>query len=111
MQEKGQEELASVGYHYRIWDLNGISIAVRCEVDAVLQRQGEDHLLCTRTFNQAVLSASDVDWKRKLEHQSAAVLAMEVKNNSNRVARWTLTALLAGCDLMKVRIASTSRCN
>ena len=107
LQEKSKEELASVGYHYRIWDLGGIEIAVRCEVDAVMQRQGEEHLLCTRTFNQAVLSASDVDWKRKLEHQSAAVLAMEVKNNSNRVARWTLSALLAGCDLMKARLHSS----
>ena len=107
LQEKSKEELASVGYHYRIWDLGGIEIAVRCEVDAVMQRQGEEHLLCTRTFNQAVLSASDVDWKRKLEHQSAAVLAMEVKNNSNRVARWTLSALLAGCDLMKARLLYT----
>jgi Eukaryotic translation initiation factor 3 subunit 7 (eIF-3) len=77
--------------------------AVRCVVDGVLSRQGTDFLLTVRSFNQAMVGASDVDWKRKLEHQSAAVLAMEVKNNSNRVARWTLGALLAGCDLMKAR--------
>lgn len=91
-----------MGYKYKIWKLGeGIAVGVRCEVDAVMQRQGTDHLLSVRTFNQAVMASTDVDWKRKLEHQSAAVLAMEVKNNSNRVARWTLSALLAGADLMK----------
>jgi len=44
-----------------------------------------------------------MDWKRKLERQSAAVLAIEAKNNSNKVARWTLSALLAGAELMKAR--------
>jgi translation initiation factor 3 subunit D len=104
LQESSKEETAALGYTYRIWDLgDDINVAVRSEVDAVMSRQGQDYLLAVRTFNQGTVGASDVDWKRKLENQSAAVLAMEVKNNSNRVSRWTLAAILAGCDLMKVR--------
>ena len=103
LQNNGQPAGTSA-YHYRIWDLgDDVHLAARCEIDAVMHRQGRDYLLTTRTFNQANVGASDVDWKRKLEHQSAAVLAMEVKNNSNRVARWTLSTILAGADLMKAR--------
>jgi translation initiation factor 3 subunit D len=79
-----------------------MNIAVRCEVDGLINRQGKNQLLSIRTFNQGVVGPSDVDWKRKLEHQSAAALAMEVKNNSNRVARWTLSALLADSEVLKV---------
>jgi translation initiation factor 3 subunit D len=92
-----------VGYRYRTWDLgDDITIAARTEVDGIITRQGTDQLLCIRTFNQAIISGTDSDWRRKLERQSAAALAMEVKNNSARVARWTLSAMLAGCDMMKV---------
>lgn len=92
-----------VGYRYRTWKLaEDLNIAVRCEVDGIINRQGKDQLMCIRTFNQGTLGSSDVDWKQKLEHQSAAAMAMEVKNNSNRVARWTLSALLADCEVLKV---------
>jgi hypothetical protein len=105
VQEDSSEQLGSVGYRYRTWDLgDGLVLAARCEIDGIINRQGNDQLLTIRTFNQAVLGASDGDWKRKLEHQSAAVLAMELKNNSNRTTRWTLSALLAGCDMMKVQL-------
>jgi translation initiation factor 3 subunit D len=79
-----------------------MDILVRCELDAVINHRGEDQLLAIRTFNQSILVGADTDWKRKLERQSAAVLAIEAKNNSNKVARWTLSALLGGCDMMKV---------
>ena len=103
MQEKSKDKDAMVGYRYRMWNLGeDMNVAVRCEVDGMITRQGSNQLLTVRTFNQGVVGANDVDWKRKLEHQSAAALAMEVKNNSNRVARWTLAALLAECEVLTV---------
>jgi translation initiation factor 3 subunit D len=39
---------------------------------------------------------SGIDWRQKLESQRAAVLANELKNNRNKLARWTCQALLAG---------------
>lgn len=103
VQEKSKDKDAMVGYRYRMWNLGeDMNVAVRCEVDGMITRQGSNQLLTVRTFNQGVVGANDVDWKRKLEHQSAAALAMEVKNNSNRVARWTLAALLAECEVLKV---------
>merc|ERR1711865_1167842 len=49
---------------------------------------------------------SSIDWRQKLESQRGAVLATELKNNSNKLAKWTLQALLAGADLMKLGYVS-----
>jgi translation initiation factor 3 subunit D len=37
-----------------------------------------------------------VEWKQKLESQLGAVLASEMKNNTNKLARWTAEAMLNG---------------
>merc|ERR1712194_379943 len=44
--------------------------------------------------------------RQKLESQRGAVPATELKNNSNKLAKWTLQALLAGADLMKLGYVS-----
>lgn len=41
-------------------------------------------------------SCNGVDWRRKLDSQRGAVLATELKNNSSKLAKWTMSALLAG---------------
>ena len=33
-----------------------------------------------------------IDWRQKLESQRGAVLATELKNNSNKLAKWTVQA-------------------
>ena len=43
-----------------------------------------------------------VDWKRKIDTQRGAVLANELKNNSNKLGRWTARSFLAGADLMQL---------
>lgn len=35
-----------------------------------------------------------VDWRQKLENQRGAVLATELKNNANKIAKWTAAALV-----------------
>lgn len=42
-----------------------------------------------------------VDWRSRLDTQKGAVLATELQNNSCKLAKWTLQALLAGSDVMK----------
>lgn len=42
-----------------------------------------------------------VDWRVKLDNQRGAVLATELKNNSCKLAKWTVGALLAGSDQLK----------
>lgn len=50
-----------------------------------------------------------VDWRQKLDSQRGAVLATELKNNSNKLAKWTLQAMLAGADLIKLGYVSRSQ--
>ena len=43
-----------------------------------------------------------MDWRQKIENQRGAVLATELKNNANKLARWTSAALVAGVDQIKL---------
>lgn len=40
-------------------------------------------------------ATAGVDWRAKLENQRGAVLATELKNNANKMAKWTAAALVA----------------
>jgi len=42
-----------------------------------------------------------VDWRKRLDSQRGAVLATELKNNSCKLAKWTVSSLLAGSDHIK----------
>ena len=42
------------------------------------------------------------DWRSKLDSQRGAVVATEMKNNSCKLAKWTVQSVLAGADLMKI---------
>eukprot|EP00879_Flechtneria_rotunda_P015744 GHRR01016466.1.p2 GENE.GHRR01016466.1~~GHRR01016466.1.p2 ORF type:complete len:303 (+),score=122.53 GHRR01016466.1:683-1591(+) len=102
-----REELASVGYRYRRWTLNPedhVDIVVRCEIDGVINNKGEDQLLSIKALNEFDLRATD--WRKKLESQRGAVLAFEAKNNLAKLAKWTMSALLAGADMVKLGYVS-----
>nr|GMC83879.1 eukaryotic translation initiation factor 3 subunit D-like [Ipomoea batatas] len=76
------EEVASVAYRYRRWKLDDdVHLVARCEY-------------------------SGIDWRQKLETQRGAVLATELKNNANKLAKWTAQALLSSADMMKLGYVS-----
>ena len=47
-----------------------------------------------------------VDWRQKLETQRGAVLATELKNNANKLAKWTAAAHISGADMIKLGYVS-----
>jgi translation initiation factor 3 subunit D len=102
------EEAAPVGYRYRRWKLdNEISLVARCEVHAAnADPSGGHQFLTLNALNEFDSKITGVDWRQKLETQRGAVLATELKNNANKLARWTAQALLAGADMMKLGYAS-----
>uniref|UniRef100_A0A061QVG9 Eukaryotic translation initiation factor 3 subunit D n=1 Tax=Tetraselmis sp. GSL018 TaxID=582737 RepID=A0A061QVG9_9CHLO len=101
---EGEGPRPSKAYRYRRWKLNdGCHIVVRCELDAVLDVKGEAQVCTVRALNEFDPKVS-MDWRKKLETQRGAVLATELKNNSNKMARWTTQALMAG--LMKLGYVS-----
>lgn len=105
-------EIASVGYRYRKWNLNnGVVLVARCEHDAVmLGPQNEMQFLSIKALNEWDSKlANGVEWRQKLDTQRGAVLANELRNNSCKLAKWTVQALLAGSDQIKFGYVSRAQ--
>jgi translation initiation factor 3 subunit D len=109
------DPLASCGYRYRVFDLGitedeDIKICVRTEVDAYTLGQGNPRdgqgLVTIRALNEfdprSQGAGGAPDWRSKLDSQRGAVVATEMKNNSCKLAKWTVQSVLAGADLMKI---------
>lgn len=99
--------LGSVGYRYRKWQVGDHSLVARTEVDGVLDDKGSDTFILVKALNEYDTKA--VDWRKKVDSQRGAVLATELKNNSNKVAKWTAQAMLAGAE--QINIGYVSRAN
>ena len=101
------EEVASVAYRYRRWKLDDdMHLVARCEVQSVVEVNKQRSFLTLNALNEFDPKYSGVDWRQKLETQRGAVLATELKNNANKLAKWTAQALLASADLMKLGYVS-----
>ncbi|CEJ82333.1 Putative Eukaryotic translation initiation factor 3 subunit D [[Torrubiella] hemipterigena] len=108
---------ASKAYKYRRFDLSTneeepVYLVVRTEVDAVQKNpvNGEDQHMTIRALNEfdsrAQGSGGALDWRAKLVTQRGAVVATEMKNNSCKLARWTVQSILSKSDVMKVGFVS-----
>lgn len=98
----------SVGYRYRKWQLGpDITLVARTEHDAAFKdREGRTGFMNIKTLNEWKLNPK-MDWRQKLDSQRSAVLATELKNNACKIARWTISSMLAGS--MQLRLAYASR--
>lgn len=104
---------ASKAYKYRRFDLSlndeePVNLIVRAELDAVQKNaiSGEDQFLTIKALNEfdhkAQGSGGALDWRNKLVSQRGAVVATEMKNNSCKLARWTVQSIIAKADMMKL---------
>jgi len=105
---------ASKSYKYRRFDLSlerdedPLHLIVRTELDAIMKNaiSGEDQHLVVKALNEfdnkAQGSGGALDWRSKLASQRGAVVATEMKNNSCKLARWTVQSVLAKADVMKL---------
>ncbi|XP_030374608.1 eukaryotic translation initiation factor 3 subunit D-2 [Scaptodrosophila lebanonensis] len=102
-------ELASVGYRYKQWNLgNDIVLIARCKHNGVIQcPNGELQFLSIKALNEwDSKAANSVEWRQKLDTQRGAVLASELRNNACKLAKWTVEAVLAGSDQLKLGYVS-----
>ncbi|KAH8359551.1 hypothetical protein KR093_007416 [Drosophila rubida] len=102
-------QVASVGYRYKKWELGSdIVLVARCEHDGVLQTpSGEPQFLSIKALNEWDSKlANGVEWRQKLDTQRGAVLANELRNNACKLAKWTVQAVLAGSDQLKLGYVS-----
>lgn len=108
---------ASRAYKYRRFDLSTndeepVYLVVRTEVDAVQKNSvgGGDQHMTIRALNEfdsrAQGSGGALDWRSKLVSQRGAVVATEMKNNSCKLARWTVQSILSKSDIMKIGFVS-----
>lgn len=105
---------ASKAYKYRRFDLSlaqdeePLHLVVRTELDAVVNNAvtGEEQHLVIKALNEfdnkAQGSGGALDWRTKLSSGRGAVVATEMKNNSCKLARWTIQSILAKADIMKL---------
>jgi len=95
-------------FRYRKFELDDdLELIVRCEIDAALEtKDGSKAFITTKALNEFDPAISGVNWRQKLESQRAAVLATELKNNRNKLARWTCQAMLSGADYLKMGYVS-----
>ncbi|KAK8049719.1 eukaryotic translation initiation factor 3 subunit D [Apiospora phragmitis] len=111
------EPPASKTYKYRKFDLSlneeePMYLVVRTELDAVQKNaiSGEDQYVTVKALNEfdnkAQGSGGALDWRSKLATQRGAVVATEMKNNSVKLARWTVQSILAKADVMKIGFVS-----
>ncbi|KAL2888840.1 Eukaryotic translation initiation factor 3 subunit D [Ceratocystis lukuohia] len=111
------EPPASKAYKYRRFDLSTseeepVHLVVRTELDAVIKSPttGDEQLLTVKALNEfdskAAGSGGALDWRAKLASQRGAVVATEMKNNSCKLARWTVQSILANADQMKLGFVS-----
>jgi translation initiation factor 3 subunit D len=100
---KPGEDAAPVAYRYRKWKMeDGTTLTARCELQAALDYKGEQLTCTVKALNEFDPKVTGIDWRQKLETQRGAVIATELKNNSNKLAKWTVASLLAGADQMKL---------
>lgn len=108
---------ASKAYKYRRFDLStseeeSTFLVVRTEIDAVQKNatDGKNQLVTVHALNEwdskAQGAGGALDWRTKLASQRGAVVATEMKNNSCKLARWTVQSILAKADVMKLGFVS-----
>ena len=106
--EAGPSEPASVAYRYRRFNLGeGMRMVVRCELNAVTEKKGQEQMMTAFALNEWDSKMSQgMDWRQKLDTQPIAVMGTEIKNNSTKIARWAVKSVVAGADVMRVGFVS-----
>jgi len=103
-QSASDAAVASVAYFYRKWDLgDGIAVVSRTEVDGYKSDRSKDtpSFVVIKAINEYDPKVTG-GWRTRLESQKAGCFATEVKNNSNKLAKWAIQASLAGADEIKL---------
>ncbi|TMW67211.1 hypothetical protein Poli38472_012327 [Pythium oligandrum] len=99
---------ATYAYRYRKFDLgSGINLVTRCEVHGVSLKNNNEAFVSTYALNEydpKITGATE--WRKKIDAQRGAILANELKNNANKLAKWTAQALVSGVDEMKLGYVS-----
>ncbi|OUS46798.1 putative eukaryotic translation initiation factor [Ostreococcus tauri] len=104
-------ETDSVAYKYRKWNVDEkTQLVCRCEYNGVSESKGMDKgkalTTLVKALNEFDSKVTGIDWRLKIETQRGAVIANELKNNANKLAKWTAMAMLVDAELIKLGFVS-----
>jgi Eukaryotic translation initiation factor 3 subunit 7 (eIF-3) len=104
---------ASVAYRYRRFDLPGdIKLVARTTLNAITRRRGAAPGAAPQYVSIATLNEWDAkaagtqEWRNTVDSRSGSLIASEIKNNSHRLAKATMSALLSGADSLRLGLIS-----
>ncbi|EGG15049.1 eIF-3 zeta [Cavenderia fasciculata] len=113
LDEEDLENCVEVGYRYYKWNLgDDITVMARTEVDGLMpgSTAANPKFVAIKATNEYdPMRDQSTDFRKNIDQQRASVLATEMKNNSNKFAKWSIQATLAGCD--QVALGYVSRNN
>eukprot|EP01053_Blabericola_migrator_P001216 Blabericola_migrator_1__1215@NODE_1310_length_4840_cov_138_493400_g882_i0_p1_GENE_NODE_1310_length_4840_cov_138_493400_g882_i0NODE_1310_length_4840_cov_138_493400_g882_i0_p1_ORF_typecomplete_len563_score153_99eIF3_zeta/PF05091_12/3_4e106NARG2_C/PF10505_9/3_7e03NARG2_C/PF10505_9/9_8e03NARG2_C/PF10505_9/0_11Med3/PF11593_8/2_2_NODE_1310_length_4840_cov_138_493400_g882_i030934781 len=77
-------------------------VAVRAEVDGVVQLEDQQSLIALRALNEAGPRPGSLPYAEALERRKGDLFITELKNNACKMARWVYSAMMAGVSHIKV---------
>jgi len=92
---------APVAYRYRRWKVTEtFDVVARCEINALREQHTNPEaardafvLVCAlNEWNQRL-----TDWRKRIDTSRGTLLATEIRNNTNKISRWAVKAMLSGC--------------
>jgi translation initiation factor 3 subunit D len=108
------------GYIYKAWDMgNGVKLCVRCQVDAYIKEEKgseaveekkteeEIKFVNLRAVNEFYEAKRQMTWKQALENNRSLVTSEISINDSTKLTKWSIEALLGGVE--NIRMAYLTR--
>lgn len=97
-------EPAAVAYRYRCFHLGSdIRLVARTELHGITKRRERDSYVTSFAMNEWDATSA---WRKRLDKQKGSIFASEAKNNSLKVAKWTIQTILSGAEFMKLGYVS-----
>lgn len=113
-EKKEKKPDAHVAYRYRRFEVTkNFELLVRTTVNAVVRKRAgggavKPTYVALGTLNEWDHKAAGypMEWRKSADTQRGNLMALEMKNNSHKLARFTLSALLAGADSLRLGLVS-----
>ena len=91
-----------------------LDLIVRCEINCIVRKDGQDVAVTLSTLNEydpkdELRKGDASDWRQKLEQHYSASTLSAIKNNSARIAKVAMQAMICGNELIKIGYVSRAK--
>lgn len=93
---------APIAYKYRRWQMGeNTRIIIRTEIDSFQETEGGNQMLKVRALNEYDPKITG-QYKHLIETRKGQLISTEFKNNSCKISRWAVQAMLSSVDQVKL---------